>query len=284
MNDIFFPLLIFSIVTGINIFRGTKIDFKYFFNSFVMLMLLFLFFFMTSKLHGELIVSTKWELIQESERHKELANEKLKEAKRICWWIPELDKREHLERLIGSVGASTLIKDPKDKFLAIAMTLISSLAESMYSNYISSRKVLSEAAFHLEMAYFYDKYSMKLTDEIKMDEGTKYYLQAIDFFTLAEMFAMTIHNQDQSYKISKKISKEKEYLINQFKNPCRYLPYEVYFHVESFEEKIQEYLDEIDDGEICMAVGDCLWTATECIGNSYVEWEKFLKKRNYVKF
>ena len=199
------------------------------------------------------ILSSKWEMLQEAKNHKKKAQSHLLMAEELCYLIPDPGKRQHMFALIASTMTTLNIPDIKAKFLTVGLTLIGSLSTDIYENYCDWRTHLYQAAYHLEMANFYNSISIRFADSgnlSTMDKGTRAFLKAIDNLTIAEMLAWCIEDEDDQAMISDVIVEQRSTLISKFKNPKSTIPDDFYEDAYNFSENIDEITADLSDEEI----------------------------------
>jgi hypothetical protein len=127
--------------------------------------------------------------------HQHLDNgiAELKKAEKICWYVPDLGDRKHLKALIAGAITSAPIKNPKDKILAMGITIIASVMDSMQDKYLEIVGHLEKASYHFEMTHFYNDLSQRRHLYPDTSEGTKCLFDGIDHLTRAIMHAENIH-------------------------------------------------------------------------------------------
>src|SRR6185295_7334621 len=96
-------------------------------------------------LPAHLLITTKCELITKADDHRKKAIYNLDLLEDMCWYIPDLSKREHMKNLISAAIGSIPFKDPKATLLGCGLTIIGSLASDMYDEYLEMRTLLANA-------------------------------------------------------------------------------------------------------------------------------------------
>lgn len=128
----------------------------------------------------------KFSLLEKAEKHKQEAIKWLEVIDNKCYLIPNLRNRQHMHALIAAAMAAPVISDPREKILAVGLSLMGSLATEMYDKYCDHQSVLAQAAYHMEMSYFYSTLSFKIP-EIVTDRSSRAFLTAIDCLTACDM-------------------------------------------------------------------------------------------------
>lgn len=186
---------------------------------------IFAFLLLPLCLSAGLLNMTKQELISQAELHKRRAIESLTIANEMCLYIPDLESRANMTGLISSAVSTISITNVKEKFLAIGLSLIGGLAGNMYEKYCVYRYHLANAAYHLEQYRWYSETSFKI-DVYEEDEGSQYYLKAIDYLTLSDMIVQCIDDEFIRNHISDKIIKIRSMLFKNLNNSYGILKYD----------------------------------------------------------
>ena len=157
-------------------------------------------------------------LLKRAEEHKKAALESLESANKICYYIPELDKREHMHTLIQAILATPLIPDPKMKIITVGLSLGGSLATNMYDKYCDYRVHLARAAYHFEMVNFYSAISIKFKNKrVSLDKSAQAFWDAIDCLTCCDMLVFSLHCKEwehyENFKGYKAVSKAEDKVI-----------------------------------------------------------------------
>lgn len=230
----------------------------------------------------------KDEMICEANQHKKEAMRHLSLAENICVYIPDMKSREHMKALITSSIASLAITNAKDKFLAVGLGLIGSLATDMYDKYCLMREHLYMAAYHFEMANFYNSMSLHVPGYKKMDLGTREFFKAIDNLTVCEMLTNCIDDTALRNNISNHVIYERKNLLRKF-NSERKVSYKIYEDTVMFYENIYEISAEVEDEDLRCEIGMHVYATVECVAASlrffggFDCWPDFADNWNILK-
>ena len=192
--------------------------------------------------------SCKEELIRKSDYHKKKALEEMEALSAIQWYIPNLESRNNMRLLISSsLGAATLTS-AKAKIMCVGISLIGELAASSYDKYCELRDHITNATYHFEMADFYNQVSLKSGNYSATDQGTTYFLQAIDNLTLCDMLTTKIEDVDDRWALSNQLTLLRYRCLKYVNNPqrkwCRQMSTEAYTFFENLSEITAEYEDQ----------------------------------------
>ncbi|PJD97184.1 MAG: hypothetical protein CK425_03425 [Parachlamydia sp.] len=161
------------------------------------------------------IQASKLEVLVKANKHKMEGISELYKAQDMCWYIPDLDDRTHLQALITAAITSGYVADPRSKLLAVGLSVIASLSNKMYDKYCTFRLHLITASYHFEMCNFYDTLSLQLpAAPHAYDDGTRSFFNAIDSITLCSMLVDGISDHRARINMSKLLIEYREYLLN----------------------------------------------------------------------
>lgn len=242
-----------------------------------------LFFLLPIHIFASPILSSKWEMLQEANKHKNKAKSVLLEAEEMCILIPDLAKRQHMRDLIAAIVMSSYIPGPKAKIITVGLTVVASLSTDMYDNYCTWRTLLAKAAYHLEMVNFYNSSSLYCSDEDslkKMDNGTRAFLKAIDNLTMSEMLAFCLEDEEEQTLLSEQIVNQRSILIKKFNNPKAKIPENMYESAYRFSENIHEILAEFSDEELTEQIQLYVVAMAEDIELACRYWYSDLRDQN----
>jgi hypothetical protein len=230
--------------------------------------------------HSHLLTGRKWEMIEESNKHRILAKNCLLEADRLCFYIPDLSKRELFKTLIISSIASLTAPGPKLKLLTVGLSLIGSMAADAYDTYERGKKLLVDAAYHMEIANFYENISFQFNDCNCNDLGTQSFLSAIDNLTMCDMLTCCIDDHYTKINASAQIRELRDILIRQFTNPAGFLGEDILDEAQGFYENAGEILAEIEDFKIYEEIMGYVGAMVDDIEAAYQHWGQ---KRHILK-
>jgi hypothetical protein len=132
-------------------------------------------------------------LIRLSEFHYAEAVVELNKANGICWYIPNLEKRRHFEALIFGAITAANAKGGVQKLLLTGLTLIADLIVTSMQQYNELQAHLVKAQYHFEAADFYNTLSANRRKHKDTDEGTRIFLDGIDYLTYSIVILEGIH-------------------------------------------------------------------------------------------
>lgn len=136
---------------------------------------------------------TKSEAIKLSETHYHDAIKDLHKAQDICWYIPDLGKRKHLESIINGLLTSAVSKDAKTGLISAVLPIFTDLVTDAFDKYIKIITHIRNAEYHIEMAIFYNQLSLHPPNKKYLDERTLLFFKGIDYLTLAICIAESVH-------------------------------------------------------------------------------------------
>jgi hypothetical protein len=200
--------------------------------------------------HSHLLTGRKWEMIEESNKHRILAKNCLLEADRLCFYIPDLSKRELF------------------------------MAADAYDTYERGKKLLVDAAYHMEIANFYENISFQFNDCNCNDLGTQSFLSAIDNLTMCDMLTCCIDDHYTKINASAQIRELRDILIRQFTNPAGFLGEDILDEAQGFYENAGEILAEIEDFKIYEEIMGYVGAMVDDIEAAYQHWGQ---KRHILK-
>lgn len=200
-------------------------------------------------LSSELLKLNKQDMLDKAIVHKRLAVNHLTIANEMCLYIPDLECRTHMAALISSTVSTIMITNVKDKFLAVGLALIGGLSGSLYEKYCEYRNHLLNAAYHLEQYKWYSQISIKFNDS-EYDEGSQYYLKAIDYLTCADMMTLCIHEDDIRLVISDIIIGMRNLIFNNLNNFYGVVDDDFLDNSLSFVENFDEILSDLKDNDL----------------------------------
>jgi hypothetical protein len=216
----------------------------------------------------------KAEMIWEADRHKKEAKAELDHAEKLCWYIPDIGSRDQMKVLIAATIASLPTKDPKTMLLSVGLALSGGLACNMYDKYCDLRTNLYTAAYHIEMANFYNQMSLNVSGQKKMDDGTKEFFVAIDNLTICEMLTDCIRDKWIRGIVSSYLTEKRKDLLQQF-NKAGKLSYKIYKDALIFCENIYEAISEIEEDDVREDIGMYVYSALEGIAASLRHFEGY---------
>lgn len=111
----------------------------------------------------------------------------------VCWYIPDLGKRRHLEALLLGAITSAGGKTIPQKLLSTGLVLIGDLIVTSMQKYEELQTHLVKAQYHFEAADFYNMVSVNRLKHMDTDEGTRIFLDGIDYLTYAIVLLEGIH-------------------------------------------------------------------------------------------
>jgi hypothetical protein len=117
----------------------------------------------------------------------------LKNADRICWYIPDLSQRKHFKALITGAISSATVQKPREKILVTGISIIASVMEEVQDKYLEIVHWLREADYHFEMVKFYNDLSRKSHLPSNTNQGTLFFFYGIDQLTAAISIVDAIH-------------------------------------------------------------------------------------------
>jgi hypothetical protein len=230
-------------------------------------------------LSAHILKTYKEDMLNEAQKHKDKAICELYYAEDMCPYIPNLEKRQHLLALIGSSINAIAIPNPKDKLLSIGLMLIGSLAQDMYEEYCELRMHLAEAAHHFEMANFYNELSMHFASCssvrggcVSYDEGSRAYLEAIDYFTICDMLTICIEENWVRVAVSTKITKFRDFLLKELKNNQGILTKKISEEVYMFSENLGEIMEVCEDSDLMFEMYLYIYAAFESMEKAEEKW------------
>lgn len=211
-------------------------------------------------LQAHLLQGNKYDFYRESEKHRKRCKEELGKAEQMCWYIPDLEKGEHLKALITSCIASSLCPDVRLKITTVGLSLIGSLVCEAVEQYSDLRSHLIKAAYHSEMYDFYNRLSLNYSNNlpIKEDEGSRAFLEAIDRLTLCEMMVKSLSDEDRWSRraILEELNYQKKILFQQLDNPTWKLTVNLPEMGMTLYENIHEIIADLEDEELQLSIHD----------------------------
>lgn len=117
---------------------------------------------------------------QKFQFHKENAERCFEDAKKKCWWLPNIDDRDKARYCLTNIGVIISPGDPKSKLIiAVITTLVQyGLDCNDEWNYIQNK--LKWAQYHYEMMEFFEEVVKQTTEsgknnnQVNNNQGVKY--------------------------------------------------------------------------------------------------------------
>lgn len=225
----------------------------------------FLLLLLPMQSHAKLSYA-KIDLLWEADYHRKEAISQLTDAQKMCVYIPDLGSRDHMKALLGSIISTAAVKDPREKVLLVGLGLITSMVHNVYDKYCDMRTSLYTAAYHLDMANFYNQLSLHASgNKSEINSGTKEFFAAIDNLTICVMICECIKDPWVKKVVGGYLVDERSELIQQFKLKNGNLSRGLYDEALTFCENVYEVSGEIEEegirDDICMYV----YSAVECL-------------------
>ena len=229
---------------------------------------------------AHLLITTKCELIVKAENHKKKALYDLEGLEDKSWCIPDLSKREHLKAIIATCISTIPLKDPKSTLFYTGLAVIGSMAEEMYEEYCEMRTMLASATHHLDMELYYNQLSMQFPAQCNRDPwgdikdlGTRSFLSAIDYLTMASMLTSCIEDKWTRMEISEELSYQRAELIKEFNNAPGKLSKKMSERGWTLLDNIDEVLAECSDEQLKIEIAGYIENMVWALENAEEKWK-----------
>lgn len=178
---------------------------------------------------------------------RQYANQHLEEAERLVGKLKKVEDwrlRDRLKTFIGSAISTTLIPEPRLKFLTVALAMFTDLVinEGLEKTEICYKiyQELSLAAACLDEYKYFSRLSLRSSDSENLyDYGFQYASFCIEHLTIADMLTCSLEYKLHGGVVSSYITDLRNFIINDLVDHRR-LTYSYQSHIENCLENFDE--------------------------------------------